>query len=444
MQKELVILGAGESGVGAALLAKAKGVPVFVSDQGLIAPRFKAELEASQIPFEEGGHTQSRVLQAGEVVKSPGIPDVAPLIQAIEAAGIAVISDIELAGRYTRAHIIGITGSNGKTTTTLWLHHVLKGAGLDAVLSGNVGVSPCREMAQRDPALFVMELSSFQLDRMYHFKVHTAIITNITPDHLDRYNYQFGNYVQSKLRILQNQDAQDAFIWWQEDPALNEFLKKESTPAGRLPFSMKAPAAAYVEGDQLVATLGNTSLKMPLQDLALQGRHNLYNAMAVALAALKVGAPVPSIMEGLSTFKGVAHRLEHCREVEGVLYINDSKATNVNSTWYALESMKRPVIWIAGGTDKGNQYDELHELAAQKVKALICMGVDNEKLMKAFSGLVPEVESTDSMQTALSEARRIASPGDVVLLSPACASFDLFKNYEHRGDLFRQMVAEID
>lgn len=444
MQKELVILGAGESGVGAALLAKAKGIRVFVSDQGLIAPRFKAELEANQIPFEEGGHTQSRVLQAQEVVKSPGIPDAAPLIKALEAAGIAVISDIELAGRYTRAHIVGITGSNGKTTTTLWLHHVLKGAGLDAVLSGNVGVSPCRELAQRDPALFVMELSSFQLDRMYHFKVDTAIITNITPDHLDRYNYQFENYVQSKLRILQNQQPADAFIWWQDDPALNEFLRKESTPASRLSFSMNTPAAAYVEGDELVATLENTTLKMPLQKLALQGRHNLYNAMAVALAALKVGAPVDVIIEGLSTFKGVAHRLENCGEVNGVLYINDSKATNVNSTWYALESMIRPVIWIAGGTDKGNQYDELHELAAQKVKALICMGVDNEKLVKAFGGLVPEVKSTASMQAALSAARRIASPGDVVLLSPACASFDLFNNYEHRGDLFRQMVAETD
>lgn len=444
MQKELVILGAGESGVGAALLAKAKGIPVFVSDQGLMAPRYKAELVASHIPFEEGGHTQSRVLQAAEVVKSPGIPDAAPLIKALEAAGISVISDIELAGRFTRAHIIGITGSNGKTTTTLWLHHVLQGAGLDAVLSGNVGVSPCRALAQRDPALFVMELSSFQLDRMYDFKVNTAIITNITPDHLDRYNYQFENYVQSKLRILQNQDAQDAFIWWQEDPALDAFLKKESTPAVRLPFSMNAPAAAYVEGDQLVATLGNKLLKMPLQDLALQGRHNLYNAMAVALAAMAAGASVDAIMEGLSTFKGVPHRLEPCGEVDGVLYINDSKATNVNSTWYALESMTRPVIWIAGGTDKGNQYDELFELAAQKVKALICMGVDNEKLIKAFGGLVPEVESTDSMQAALSAARRKASPGDVVLLSPACASFDLFKNYEHRGDLFRQMVAETD
>ncbi len=444
MQKELVILGAGESGVGAALLAKAKGVPVFVSDQGLIAPRFKAELEACQIPFEEGGHTQSRVLQAQEVVKSPGIPDSAPLIQAIEAAGIAVISDIELAGRYTQAHIIGITGSNGKTTTTLWLHHVLKGAGLDAVLSGNVGVSPCRELAQRDPALFVMELSSFQLDRMYHFKVDTAIITNITPDHLDRYNYQFEHYVQSKLRILQNQGAEDAFIWWQEDPALNKFLKSDSTPGRRLTFSMNAPAAAYVDGDQLVVTSGSTTLKMPVQDLALQGRHNLYNAMSVALAALEAGAPVDAIIEGLSTFKGVAHRLENCGEMNGVLYINDSKATNVNSTWYALESMNRPVIWIAGGTDKGNQYDELHELAAQKVKALICMGVDNAKLMKAFGGLVPVVESTASMQAALSAARRIASPGDVVLLSPACASFDLFKNYEHRGDLFRQMVSVID
>ena len=444
MQKELVILGAGESGVGAALLAKAKGVRVFVSDKGLIAPHFKEELVAGQIPFEEGGHTQSRVLQAGEVVKSPGIPDSAPLIKALDAAGIAVISDIELAGRYTRAHIIGITGSNGKTTTALWLHHVLRGAGLDAVLSGNVGVSPCRELAQRDPAIFVIELSSFQLDRMYRFKVDTAIITNITPDHLDRYNYQFECYVRSKLRILQNQQEKDAFIWWQDDPALKEFLREGCTPGRRMPFSMGVPAAAFVEDDHLVATSGNKTIKMHMLDLALQGRHNLYNAMAVALAALDTGAPVNAIKEGLSTFTGVAHRLEPCGEVHGVLYINDSKATNVNSTWYALESMTRPVIWIAGGSDKGNQYDELNLLAAQKVKGLICMGLDNDKLINAFSGVVPVVESTASMQAALSAARSIASPGDVILLSPACASFDLFKNYEHRGDLFRQMVAEID
>ncbi|GAO30994.1 UDP-N-acetylmuramoyl-L-alanine--D-glutamate ligase [Geofilum rubicundum] len=444
MQKELVILGAGESGVGAALLARAKGIPVFVSDNGPIAPRFKEELASGQIPFEEGGHTQSRVLQAGEVVKSPGIPDTAPLIQALEAAGIPVISDIELAGRYTRAHIIGITGSNGKTTTTLWLHHVLMGAGMDAVLSGNVGVSPCRELARRDPAIFVMELSSFQLDRMYQFKVDTAIITNITPDHLDRYHYQFENYVQAKLRILQNQDAKGAFIWWQEDPVLNEFLKPNITPARSLSFSKNRVAAAYVEGGQLVATSGANTLRMPVEDLALQGQHNLYNAMAVALAALTAGAPVEAIVDGLSSFKGVAHRLEHCGEVDGVLYINDSKATNVDSTWYALESMTRPVIWIAGGTDKGNEYEALHPLVTEKVKALICMGVDNEKLIKAFSGLVPEVESTASMEAALGAARRLASPGDVVLLSPACASFDLFKNYEHRGDLFRQMVSVTD
>jgi UDP-N-acetylmuramoylalanine--D-glutamate ligase len=443
MQKELVILGAGESGVGAALLARSKGIPVFVSDNGSIAPRFKKELADSQIPFEEGGHTQSRLLQAGEIVKSPGIPDNLPLIQMIEAAGIAVISDIELAGRYTRAHVIGITGSNGKTTTTMWLHHVLRGAGLDAILSGNVGVSPCRELARRDPAIFVMELSSFQLDRMYQFKVDTAIITNITPDHLDRYNYQFENYVQAKLRIMQNQDAKGAFIWWKDDPALKEFLKPNSTPARCLPFSMSGDAAAYVEEGQLVATSGAKTLKIAVENLALHGRHNLYNAMAVALAALEVGAPVEAILDGLTAFSGVAHRLENCGEAEGVLYINDSKATNVNSTWYALESMTRPVIWIAGGTDKGNQYGELHELAAAKVKALICMGMDNQKLVQSFSGLIPQVESTAGMQAALAAARRLASPGDVILLSPACASFDLFKNYEHRGDLFRQMVSEM-
>jgi len=443
MQKELVILGAGESGVGAALLAKSKDIPVFVSDSGTIAAHYKDELFNNNITFEEGSHNRDRILKAGEVIKSPGIPDSSPLIKDLESEAISVISDIEFAGRYTNAHIIGVTGSNGKTTTAMWLHHVLMGAGIDVVLSGNIGVSPCRILSQRDPSVFVMELSSFQLDRMYNFKVDTAIITNVTPDHLDRYDYEFNNYLHSKLRILQNQSKDDVFIWWKGDQAVNKALNAIQVEARCLPFSEDASSCAHIEEDYLVVNSSGKYLKLRLRDISLSGRHNLYNAMAVALASLEVGADVEAVIDGLSTFKGVKHRLESCREVEGVLYINDSKATNVNSTWYALESMNRPVIWIAGGTDKGNDYEELFSIAAKKVKALICLGLDNNKLIESFKSVIPVIKSTSSMKVALGTAQVLAHEGDVVLLSPACASFDLFKNYEHRGDMFRKMVEEI-
>lgn len=440
MQKEVVVLGAGESGVAAALLLKARGIPVFVSDRGLPSAYFLAELEQAGIPYEAGGHSRSRILAAAEVVKSPGIPDELPLISQLDAAGIPVISDIELAGRYSKAHVVGITGSNGKTTTTLWLQHVLQSAGVDAVLAGNVGVSPCRTLLQRDPAVFVTELSSFQLDRMYCYRVNTAVITNITPDHLDRYHHRFEEYVAAKYRILQNQTGEDAYLWCSDDAVLRAANEQFSTAARSLPFGSEDTTPGRVEGNELVVENNGLVLRLPLSQLPLKGKHNLYNAMAVALAALELKVPVAQVVGGLTSFKGVPHRLEDCGEVDGVRYINDSKATNVNSVWYALESMTRPVVWIAGGTDKGNDYAELKELVAAKVHTLVCMGVDNRKLEKDFEAVVPRVLSTHSMEGALSAAREFARSGDAVLLSPACASFDLFRNYEHRGELFRAMV----
>lgn len=440
MQKEVVVLGAGESGVAAALLLKARGIPVFVSDRGLPSAYFLAELEQAGIPYEAGGHSRSRILAAAEVVKSPGIPDELPLISQLDAAGIPVISDIELAGRYSKAHVVGITGSNGKTTTTLWLQHVLQSAGVDAVLAGNVGVSPCRTLLQRDPAVFVTELSSFQLDRMYRYRVNTAVITNITPDHLDRYHHRFEEYVAAKYRILQNQTGEDAYLWCSDDAVLRAANEQFSTATRSLPFGSEDTTPGRVEGNELVVENNGLVLRLPLAQLPLKGKHNLYNAMAVALAALELKVPVAQVVGGLTSFKGVPHRLEDCGEVDGVRYINDSKATNVNSVWYALESMTRPVVWIAGGTDKGNDYAELKELVAAKVHTLVCMGVDNRKLEKDFEAVVPRVLSTHSMEGALSAAREFARSGDAVLLSPACASFDLFRNYEHRGELFRAMV----
>lgn len=440
MQKEVVVLGAGESGVAAALLLKTRGIPVFVSDRGLPSAYFLAELEQAGIPYEAGGHSRSRILAAAEVVKSPGIPDELPLISQLDAAGIPVISDIELAGRYSKAHVVGITGSNGKTTTTLWLQHVLQSAGVDAVLAGNVGVSPCRTLLQRDPAVFVTELSSFQLDRMYRYRVNTAVITNITPDHLDRYHHRFEEYMAAKYRILQNQTGEDAYLWCSDDAVLRAANEQFSTAARSLPFGSEDTTPGRVEGNELVVENNGLVLRLPLSQLPLKGKHNLYNAMAVALAALELKVPVAQVVGGLTSFKGVPHRLEDCGEVDGVRYINDSKATNVNSVWYALESMTRPVVWIAGGTDKGNDYAELKELVAAKVHTLVCMGVDNRKLEKDFEAVVPRVLSTHSMEGALSAAREFARSGDAVLLSPACASFDLFRNYEHRGELFRAMV----
>lgn len=443
MNGEIVILGAGESGVGAALLAQAKGFRVFVSDIGTIQPGFRKELEENRIPFEEGQHSEDRVLSALEVIKSPGIPDKAPLVRALREKGIPIISEIEFAGRFSKAYMIGITGSNGKTTTTLWIHHILKKAGFDAVLAGNVGTSLARTLLERDPAIVVLELSSFQLDGMEKFRCNVGILTNITPDHLDRYDYVFQNYIGSKFRITQNQTDKDFFIYGKDDPVLKENIVKFDVKSAMYPFSILDDASACIQNEKLVVQVLNKRVVMPASDVSLKGKHNLYNAMAAALAALAAGASVNDVTKGLSTFEGVEHRLELAGIVNNVVYINDSKATNVNSAWFALDSMTRPVVWIAGGTDKGNDYSELFELVKGKVKSLICLGIDNTKLIRDFTGKVDEIKEARSMEEAVNLAHGMSIAGDAVLLSPACASFDLFNNYEHRGKLFKENVANL-
>ncbi len=445
MNRELVILGAGESGTGAALLAKARGISVFVSDKHPIRENYKKELSEAEIDFEEGGHTLERVLNAHEVVKSPGIPDDADLIKSLREKGIPVLSEIEFAGRYTQAHIIGITGSNGKTTTAMWTTHLMKLGGLKVELAGNIGQSFARKLLAPHPDFFVLELSSFQLDGMYVFKCDTSVLTNITPDHLDRYGFDFDNYVSSKFRIMQNQDAREVFIFCADDEVVVNRLKTMGSQVVGWPFSYrpsKQPGAS-VEQEQVTFRTPGDKFSLPVSSIALPGRHNLYNAMAAGLAALRAGVSARHVVEGLTHFSGVEHRMEQVAEVGKVLFINDSKATNVNSTWYALQSMTRKVIWIAGGTDKGNDYKDLGPLVREKVKALICLGVDNRKLTSYFGRMVPQVLEANSMQEAIQSARKLAAPGDVVLLSPACASFDLFKNYEHRGRLFKEEVIKI-
>ncbi len=443
MAYDLVILGAGESGTGAALLAKSKGLNVFVSDSGKIACDFRQELLYHKIAFEENGHTEALILQAKEIIKSPGIPDTLELIKKILDHNIPIISDIEFAGRFTKAHILGITGSNGKTTTTLWLYHILKTAGLDVELAGNVGISPCRILVNRDPSYFIMELSSFQLDGLVNFRVNTAVLTNITPDHLDRYQNNFERYIDSKLKIINGQSAYDKFIWCLDDKVIENNLSQRIIPSLQLPFSFDKNSPARISAKDLSIETGTENFSIPIAEIALKGRHNLYNAMAASLAAVSIGVKSDIIIKGLKSFKGVEHRLELVKEINGVLYINDSKATNVNSTWYALDSMTRPIIWIAGGTDKGNDYSVLLNLVSSKVKALICLGLDNTKLINTFESVVTHIKETKSMRDAVKEAEQLSKPGDVVLLSPACASFDLFENYIQRGKLYKQMIDEI-
>lgn len=442
MRTKIVVLGAGESGVGAALLAKNKGYDVFVSDRNKIKTSYKEELIESNIEFEEGKHTQEKVLLAHEVIKSPGIPDSAPIIQALYKKGVPVIGEIEFAGRYSKAYMIGITGSNGKTTCALWLNYILNLSGKDVALAGNIGVSPCRLLLERDPDIFVLELSSFQLDSLSTFHCNAAVITNITPDHLDRYEHNFEKYILSKLRITRNQTQEDIFIFSADDLALSTHLNRVESTAQQLSFSLKEGVSAAVQNNQLTINVDNSTLKMAVNEVSLSGKHNLYNAMAVGLCALKMGVSPQVLKKGLSTFPGVEHRLEVVAEIDGVLYINDSKATNVNSTYFALESMNRPVIWIAGGTDKGNDYSEIFTLVSKKVKTLICMGIDNSKLLKSFDQKVPSIFNTASIQEAVKIAQQQAKSGDVVLLSPACASFDLFKNFEDRGERFKNEVLQ--
>ncbi|MEY4594366.1 MAG: hypothetical protein RIQ47_776 [Bacteroidota bacterium] len=438
----LVVLGAAESGVGAAVLAVKKGLRVFVSDSGTIKDEYKRLLQAHNIEFEEGSHDEQRILSATEVVKSPGIPDKAALVVKLREKGTPVISEIEFAGRYTKAKIVGITGTNGKTTTTLLTYHILKKAGLHVGLAGNVGKSLALQVAEKEYDVFVVELSSFQLDGLKDFKCDIAILTNITPDHLDRYEYQLENYVRSKFSITRHQSEDDVFIYCSDDPISTTYLEFIQGKGRRLPFSIKSrlTQGAWLENETLTIQTNQHHFSMLIHELALQGKHNLYNSMAAGIAARVLDIRKEVIRESLSDFRNVEHRLEVVTTVHGIEFINDSKATNVNSTWYALESMTRPVVLILGGVDKGNDYSSLVELAREKVKAIVCMGTDNRKIIKAFKDAVPEIIETKSAEEAVQVAYRLGKKGDSVLLSPACASFDLFENYEDRGRQFKKAV----
>lgn len=443
--KRLVVLGAGESGAGAAVLAKKQGLDVFVSDFGEIKNQYKQLLDNYEIPWEEKQHTEKLILNADEVVKSPGIPEKASIVKALLEKGTPVISEIEFAGRYTHAKMICITGSNGKTTTTMLTYHILKSAGLNVGLAGNVGDSLALQVAEKDFDYYVVELSSFQLDGMKEFKADIAVLLNITPDHLDRYNYEFQNYIDSKFRIIQNQTEKDAFIFWNDDPVIQNELKKRNIQSTLYPFSLerKEKSKAFIENNQLIISTLNNIFTMSQTELSLQGIHNTYNSMAAGLAASIVDVRKENIRQSLQDFHGVEHRLEYVATVRNVKYINDSKATNVNSTWYALQSMRTPVVLILGGTDKGNNYSEIEEMVKEKVSALILLGADNSKLHQFFDGKVEKIIDVQSMEACVKEAYKLAEPGETVLLSPSCASFDLFKNYEDRGKQFKEYVRKL-
>jgi UDP-N-acetylmuramoylalanine--D-glutamate ligase len=440
--KKIVVLGAGESGTGAAILAKTKGMEVFVSDMGVIAPMYQALLDQHQIAWEAGKHTASRILDADEVIKSPGIPLTAPLVKQLMEQGTPILSEIEFAARYTKGKMICITGSNGKTTTTSLIFDMLRRAGLDVGLAGNIGNSLALQVAQEDHAYYVIELSSFQLDNCYDFKADIAILLNITPDHLDRYDHQFQNYVDAKFRITRNQTSKDAFIYWSEDPVINREIARIQPQATLYPFGSSEQNVAYTDGSHLVVTSkpNVTPLRLPLDELSLKGKHNQLNSMAAGLAAQILNIHNDVIRESLQQFAGVDHRLQYVATVKGVRYVNDSKATNVNSCWYALESMTSPTVLILGGTDKGNDYSEIDELVKEKCHTLIFMGKDNSKLIQHFGEMGMKYVSTDNLLDAVQVAYQSANDGDTVLLSPCCASFDLFKNYEDRGEQFMKAV----
>jgi len=446
--KKIVVLGGGISGYGSAILARKKGFEVFLSDAGHIADRFRKRLDEWEVPYEEGGHTMERILDAQEAIKSPGIPETAPVVRALRERGIPVISEMEFAGRYIgKARCICITGSNGKTTTTSLIYKIMRDAGMKVALGGNIGESFAYSVATGDYDWYVLELSSFQLDGMFRFRAHIGVLMNITPDHLDRYDHCFQNYVDSKMRITQNMTSRDFFVYSGDDEVIWEQLPKYDFRMKQLPFAARNAVAsgagdAFLCDGQFTATVGGASVKIDTTKMQIGGLHNAYNAMAAALATLAAGVAPAKIRRALYDFAPVEHRLEPVAERGGVLWINDSKATNVDSVWYALESMKRPVVWIAGGTDKGNDYGPLKEFARAKVRALICMGLDNAKLVREFTGVVPEIVSTDTLEAAMQAARAAAQPGDAVLLSPACASFDLFRNYENRGELFKEWVMQ--
>ncbi len=445
MNKRIVILGAAESGVGAAILARKQGFEVFVSDLGTIREKYRDELISRQFDFEEGQHSEEKILNADLVVKSPGIPDKAPLVKRLKENDIPVISEIEFAGRYTSAKKICITGSNGKTTTTLLTYHIFQKAGLNVGLAGNVGQSMAWQVAEKDFDYYVIELSSFQLDGMYEFKADIAVLLNITPDHLDRYDYKMKNYIDSKFRVTQNQTADDIFIYCDDDPVLHHEMSQRKLAAKCVPFGLGVPPAegAGIIDNKLIINWKQNTFTMSILDIALQGNHNTYNSMAAGISGMAVNIRNEKIRESMADFKGVEHRLERFLKVHGIEFINDSKATNINSTWYALESMTQPTVWIVGGIDKGNDYSELYELVKSKVKAIVCLGKDNSKIMEAFKNLGKDMVETQSMDDAVRSAYYLAKNGDTVLLSPACASFDLFENYEDRGRQFKQAVREL-
>ena len=442
--KRIVVLGAAESGAGAAVLAKKKGFDVFVSDMSNIKDRYKEQLNNHEIVWEEGHHTEELILNADEVIKSPGIPENAPMIQKIKAKNIPVISEIEFAGRYTNAKMICITGSNGKTTTTSLIYHILKNAGYNVGLAGNIGRSLALQVAEEQHDYYVIELSSFQLDNMYDFKADIAVLMNITPDHLDRYDFKMQNYVDSKMRIIQNQTPEDAFVFWYDDPIVSAELKKYNIKARLCPFSefKSNSVIGYVDKDEYVIE-GPTPFNMEQEELALRGKHNLYNSLAAGITADLAGVSNEQIREGLKTFEGVEHRLEKAGRVRGVEFINDSKATNVNACWYALDSMRTPVVLILGGKDKGNDYSEIFDLVKEKCIGLVFLGVDNSKLHAAFDGFGIPIADVKSMKDCVAECYKMAKPGSTVLLSPCCASFDLFKNMEDRGEQFKECVKNL-
>ena len=438
------MLGAAESGVGAAVLAKKKGCDVFVSDMSVIKDKYKELLNSHEIVWEEGHHTEELILNADEIIKSPGIPETAPMIVKVKEKNIPIISEIEFAGRYTHAKMICITGSNGKTTTTSLIYHILKNAGYNVGLAGNIGRSLALQVAEENFDYYVIELSSFQLDNMYKFKADIAVLMNITPDHLDRYDFKMQNYVDAKMRIIQNQTPDDAFVFWNDDPIVAAELKKYHIKARLCPFSeFKSDSViGYIDADEYVIE-GPTPFNMEQEELALRGKHNLYNSLAAGITADLAGVSNEKIREGLKTFEGVEHRLEKAGRVRGVEFVNDSKATNVNACWYALDSMRTPVVLILGGKDKGNDYSEIFDLVRQKCIGLVFLGVDNSKLHAAFDGFGLPIADVKSMKDCVDECFKMAKPGSTVLLSPCCASFDLFKNMEDRGEQFKECVKNL-
>ena len=446
MKHRLVILGAGESGVGAALLGKKEGYDVFVSDGGSIKPAYKQELFDNGIEFEEGQHTTEKILLADEVMKSPGIPEKNEMVKQIRKKGIPVISEIELAYRFKGdSKIVAITGSNGKSTTTALTYHICETAGLNCAMVGNIGISFAKQVAVDPKELYVVEISSFQLDDIKDFRADIAVLLNITEDHLDRYEYKFENYINSKFKVIENQTNKDYFIYCDDDEVITQKLPLLTIHTNPLPFSMKheVKKGGYIKGDQMMLRIQEERVSMSIYDFALKGKHNNYNTMAAGIAACTLGIRKEKIREAVKNFHSLEHRMEFVAMVRGVEFVNDSKATNVNSTWFALETMNKPTVLVLGGTDKGNDYTLIAELVKEKVKAIVCMGVDNKKIIEAFKDIVPVIVETDSAKKAVNASFKLAAKGDVVLLSPACASFDLFKNYEDRGVQFKNAVKEL-